>query len=64
VDLPSLVAVHGLAALRVQDADGLGPALTAAVLTPGPLVVVAPTDRSTNVAVHDELHAAVGSAIA
>jgi hypothetical protein len=34
------------------------------VLTPGPLVVVAPTDRSTNVAVHDELHAAVGSAIA
>ena len=64
VDLPSLVAVHGLAALRVHDADGLGPALTAAVLTPGPLVVVAPTDRSTNVAVHDELHAAVGSAIA
>jgi 2-succinyl-5-enolpyruvyl-6-hydroxy-3-cyclohexene-1-carboxylate synthase len=63
VDLPSLVAVHGLAALRVHDADGLGPALTAAVLTPGPLVVVAPTDRSTNVAVHDELHAAVGSAI-
>ena len=64
VDLPSLVAVHGLAALRVHDADGLQPALTAAVLTPGPLVVVAPTERATNVAVHDELHAAVASAIA
>ena len=64
VDLPSLVAAHGLAALRVHDADGLDPALTAAVLTPGPLVVVAPTERATNVAVHDELAAAVGAAIA
>jgi 2-succinyl-5-enolpyruvyl-6-hydroxy-3-cyclohexene-1-carboxylate synthase len=64
IDLSSLVAVHGLAALRVHDAEGLGPALTAAVLTPGPIVVVAPTDRAANVAVHDELHAAVGAAIA
>ncbi|MCI3949152.1 MAG: hypothetical protein K0R11_1086 [Acidimicrobiales bacterium] len=63
VDIPGLVAVHGLAALRVHDADGLAPALTAAVLTPGPLVVVAPTDRSANVAVHDELHAAVATAV-
>jgi 2-succinyl-5-enolpyruvyl-6-hydroxy-3-cyclohexene-1-carboxylate synthase len=63
VDLASLVAVHGLAALRVHDADGLSPALSAAVLTPGPLVVVAPTDRSANVAVHDELHAAVATAV-
>jgi len=64
IDLSSLVAVHGLAALRVHDAEGLGPALTAAVLTPGPIVVVAPTDRAANVAVHDQLHAAVGAAIA
>jgi 2-succinyl-5-enolpyruvyl-6-hydroxy-3-cyclohexene-1-carboxylate synthase len=64
VDLPSLVAVHGLAALRVHDAEGLEPALIAAVLTPGPLVVVAPTERTANVAVHDELHGAVGAAIA
>ena len=63
VDIPGLAAVHGLAALRVHDADGLAPALTAAVLTPGPLVVVAPTDRSANVAVHDELHAAVATAL-
>jgi 2-succinyl-5-enolpyruvyl-6-hydroxy-3-cyclohexene-1-carboxylate synthase len=63
VDLASLVAVHGLPALRVHDADGLGPALTAAVVTPGPLVVVAPTDRAANVAVHDQLHAAVATAV-
>jgi 2-succinyl-5-enolpyruvyl-6-hydroxy-3-cyclohexene-1-carboxylate synthase len=63
VDLPSLVAVHGVAALRVHDADGLVPALTAAVHTPGPLVVVAPTDRVANVGVHDELHAAVATAV-
>ena len=63
VDLPSLVAVYGLPALRVHDADGLVPALTAAVHTPGPLVVVAPTDRAANVAVHDELHAAVATAV-
>jgi 2-succinyl-5-enolpyruvyl-6-hydroxy-3-cyclohexene-1-carboxylate synthase len=63
VDLASLVAVHGLAALRVHDADGLVPALTAAVHTPGPLVVVAPTDRAANVGVHDELHAAVATAV-
>jgi 2-succinyl-5-enolpyruvyl-6-hydroxy-3-cyclohexene-1-carboxylate synthase len=63
VDLPSLVAVFGLPALRVHDADGLVPALTAAVHTPGPLVVVAPTDRAANVAVHDELHAAVATAV-
>jgi 2-succinyl-5-enolpyruvyl-6-hydroxy-3-cyclohexene-1-carboxylate synthase len=63
VDLPSLVAVHGLTALRVHAADGLEPALTAAVHTPGPVVVVAPTDRAANVAVHDELHAAVATAV-
>jgi 2-succinyl-5-enolpyruvyl-6-hydroxy-3-cyclohexene-1-carboxylate synthase len=63
VDLSSLVAVHGLAALRVHDAEGLVPALQAAVLTPGPLVVVAPTDRAANVGVHDAVHAAVAAAV-
>jgi 2-succinyl-5-enolpyruvyl-6-hydroxy-3-cyclohexene-1-carboxylate synthase len=64
VDLPSLAAVHGLPAMEVHTADGLAPALQAAQRAPGTHVVVVRTDRDANVRVHDELNAAVASALA
>ena len=63
VDPAALAAVHGLAALRAHDADGVAAALAATVRTEGTQVVVAETDRAANVSVHDELHAAVAAAL-
>jgi 2-succinyl-5-enolpyruvyl-6-hydroxy-3-cyclohexene-1-carboxylate synthase len=63
VDLPSLAAVHGLPAIEVHAADGLAPAVRAAQQAPGTHVVVVRTDRRANVAVHDELNAAVAAAL-
>jgi 2-succinyl-5-enolpyruvyl-6-hydroxy-3-cyclohexene-1-carboxylate synthase len=63
VDLPSLAAIHGLAAFGVPAAEGLVPALTACRTAPGTHVVVVRTDRGANVAVHDELNAAVAAAL-
>ena len=61
VDLPSLAAVHGVPAFGVHVAEGLAPALRAA--RGGTHVVVVRTDRQANVAVHDEVHAAVARAL-
>ena len=63
VDIAALAAVHGIATLRVHEPDGLVSALQIASTTSGTQVVLAPTDRQANVAVHDELHRAVGEAI-
>jgi 2-succinyl-5-enolpyruvyl-6-hydroxy-3-cyclohexene-1-carboxylate synthase len=63
VDLAGLAAVHGLPAMRVHEPDGLASALQIASAAPGSHVVIAPTDRHSNVAVHDEIHAAVAAAL-
>ena len=63
VDLAGLAALHGIPALRVHEPDGLASALKIASAAPGPHVVIAPTDRRVNVAVHDEVHAAVAAAL-
>jgi 2-succinyl-5-enolpyruvyl-6-hydroxy-3-cyclohexene-1-carboxylate synthase len=59
VDIATLAAAHGIATLRVHEPDGLATALEVASATPGPHVVLVPTDRHANVGVHDEIHAAV-----
>jgi 2-succinyl-5-enolpyruvyl-6-hydroxy-3-cyclohexene-1-carboxylate synthase len=58
-DLVTLAAAHGLDAERV---DGLS-AVREAAGAPRTRVVVVPSDRSANVRVHDELHAAVVAAL-
>lgn len=58
VDLVGLAQVHGVEARGVDDLDALQAALGAR----GAQVLVAATDRSANVAVHDEVHAEVAAA--
>ncbi|HEY2331812.1 MAG TPA: 2-succinyl-5-enolpyruvyl-6-hydroxy-3-cyclohexene-1-carboxylic-acid synthase [Acidimicrobiales bacterium] len=58
VDLLALARVHGLAVRGVRTAADLDDAL-GSVGELGVRVVVARTDRASNVAVHDELHAEV-----
>ncbi|MGH9154838.1 MAG: thiamine pyrophosphate-dependent enzyme, partial [Acidimicrobiales bacterium] len=60
LDLVAVARSFGVEATRIADLD----ALAAAATTPGPKVVVVPTDRGGNVAVHDRLHAAVAAAVA
>lgn len=62
VDLATMAAAHGIPTLRVHEPDGLDSALSIAAAS-GTHVVLAPTDRQANVAVHDEVHAAVAAAL-
>lgn len=61
VDLVALARLHGLGAAAVDEAAQLRPALEEAAAAGGVRVVVAATDRAANVAVHDEIHAAVAA---
>jgi 2-succinyl-5-enolpyruvyl-6-hydroxy-3-cyclohexene-1-carboxylate synthase len=63
VDLAALAAVHGIPAVHVRAADAVEPALAAALGRGGVELVVVRSDRAANVAVHDELVAAVGAAL-
>jgi len=63
VDLVELAHVHGLAATEITKADQLAPAVSSALDAGGVTVVVVRTDRADNVCVHDELHAAVATAL-
>jgi 2-succinyl-5-enolpyruvyl-6-hydroxy-3-cyclohexene-1-carboxylate synthase len=63
VDLAMLAAAHGVPTLRVHEPDGLVTALEVAASARGTHVVLAPTDRRANVAVHDAVHAAVAVAM-
>jgi 2-succinyl-5-enolpyruvyl-6-hydroxy-3-cyclohexene-1-carboxylate synthase len=63
VDLANLAAVHGVQAITVHAPDGLAPALHVARDAPGAHVLVVPTDRRANVAVHDAVHAAVAASL-
>jgi 2-succinyl-5-enolpyruvyl-6-hydroxy-3-cyclohexene-1-carboxylate synthase len=63
VDLVALAGAHGLPATVVDRAAEVVPAVTASLARGGVGVVVVRTDRAANVAVHDELHAAVAAAL-
>lgn len=62
VDLCALAGAHGLAAERVATRTGVQAAIAGALTRGGPRVIVVPTDRSANVALHHELQVAVGDA--
>jgi 2-succinyl-5-enolpyruvyl-6-hydroxy-3-cyclohexene-1-carboxylate synthase len=64
VDLAEVAAAHGVAVTEVEKASQLAPALLAAIDTGGVRVVRVHTDRAANVARHDEVWAAVASALA
>jgi 2-succinyl-5-enolpyruvyl-6-hydroxy-3-cyclohexene-1-carboxylate synthase len=59
VDLAALARLHGLAARVVDEAGELGSGVQAGFEAGGVNVIVARTDRHANVAVHEEIHAAV-----
>lgn len=63
VDLPALVAAHGLPCQVLTVQAEVGPAVAASVAGGGARVLVVRTDRAANVAIHDELHAAVAAAV-
>lgn len=63
VDLRVLAAAHGLVTVEPAGAAEVGPAIAASVAAGGTRLVLVRTDRSANVTVHDEIHAAVASAL-
>jgi 2-succinyl-5-enolpyruvyl-6-hydroxy-3-cyclohexene-1-carboxylate synthase len=63
VDITTLAAAHGIPTVRVHAPGGLVSALEVASYAPGSHVVLVPTDRHTNVAVHEQVHAAVAVAL-
>jgi 2-succinyl-5-enolpyruvyl-6-hydroxy-3-cyclohexene-1-carboxylate synthase len=64
VDLAALARVYGLSALEVGEAAHLAPGVVSALDAGGITVVLVRTDRTANVAVHEELHGAVSAALA
>jgi 2-succinyl-5-enolpyruvyl-6-hydroxy-3-cyclohexene-1-carboxylate synthase len=63
VDLVAVAAAYGMPARRVERAAEVAPAVAAAVASGQLSVVVVSTDRGANVAVHDEINAAVAKAV-
>jgi 2-succinyl-5-enolpyruvyl-6-hydroxy-3-cyclohexene-1-carboxylate synthase len=63
LDLARLARLHGLASCEVVQAHELGPAVRAGFDARGVNVIVARTERRSNVVVHDEIHAAVASSL-
>ena len=63
VDLAALAGAHGLPVEVVDRAADVVPAVTSSLGRGGVALVVVRTDRAANVAVHDELHAAVAAAV-
>lgn len=62
VDLCALAAAHRIPAERVGTRTGFQAALAGALTRGGPRLIVVGTDRDANVAVHQELNAAVATA--
>jgi 2-succinyl-5-enolpyruvyl-6-hydroxy-3-cyclohexene-1-carboxylate synthase len=62
-DLAALARAHGLAVAQPTTADEIAGAVADAVIAGGVRVVHVRTDRAANVAVHDQLHAAVARAV-
>jgi len=63
VDLKALAAAHALPVTEVSAAADLAPALAEATAAGGVRILLARTDRAANVAIHQELAAAVGAAL-
>jgi 2-succinyl-5-enolpyruvyl-6-hydroxy-3-cyclohexene-1-carboxylate synthase len=61
LDLAGLARLHGLASCEVVQAHELAPALQAGFDAGGVNVIVARTERRSNVVVHEEIHAAVAT---
>jgi 2-succinyl-5-enolpyruvyl-6-hydroxy-3-cyclohexene-1-carboxylate synthase len=63
-DLPALCAAYGVPVVEVDQADAVAAAVTDGVAAGGVRVVVVRTPgRAANVALHDELHAAIAAAV-
>ncbi len=62
-DLVEVAGAFGVTAVRVTSADQVVPAVTGSMAEGGVRVVVVPTDRTTNVARHAEVWAAVAAAV-
>ena len=63
VDLTALAHVHGLRAHKISQLAELAPVVASSLDAGGVTVIVARTDRSANVTVHNELHDAVAAAL-
>ena len=63
VDLPGLIAAHGISCRIIERQLDVAPAVVAATKAGGVHVILVRTDRQANVAVHDEIHAAVAAAL-
>jgi 2-succinyl-5-enolpyruvyl-6-hydroxy-3-cyclohexene-1-carboxylate synthase len=64
VDLAAVASAYHVPAVRVDRADEVEPAVLDAMAAGSLRVVVVRTERAANVMVHEELHAAVGKAVA
>ena len=64
VDLSTLAEAHGIGCRMLSAQSEVGPAVVAAAAEGGTHLLVVPTDRIANVAVHSELHTAVATAVA
>jgi 2-succinyl-5-enolpyruvyl-6-hydroxy-3-cyclohexene-1-carboxylate synthase len=63
MDLAALARVYGASVAEVGDAASVARAVEADLAEGGLHVVIVRTDRAENVAVHDEIHAAVAAAL-
>ncbi len=63
VDVAELAAAHGIPAVEAHTSDEVGSLVRGGLAAGGVHLVVARTDRASNVAVHDRLHRAVAGAI-
>lgn len=64
VDLASLAAAHGLMTIEPSGAAEVGPAIGASLSAGGARLVRVRTNRTTNVAVHDEINAEIARRLA
>jgi 2-succinyl-5-enolpyruvyl-6-hydroxy-3-cyclohexene-1-carboxylate synthase len=63
VDLTALAVAHGLPVMEAMDDGSVEVAVRAGLAAGGPHVVLVRTDRGANVALHERVHEATGSAI-
>jgi 2-succinyl-5-enolpyruvyl-6-hydroxy-3-cyclohexene-1-carboxylate synthase len=64
IDLAEVAAAYGIAVEPISDQGELGPAVARSLQAGGVRMVLVRTSRGANVAVHDEIHAAVAASVA